>query len=134
MSRNSCSTSSSTTATCTAPSACRVRSDRWITLPSVVLILLSGIALAVRARLPVLGTGWLLWASVAFSVSGILFGVRVGPLQKRIRDFAAVASGADDWPRFTRFYRQWKVFGVLSVGAAAVAFLLMVLKPELPGF
>ncbi len=112
-----------------------IRSDRWFTLPCVFLILLSGIALAGRARLPVLSTGWLLWASVSFAVSGVLFGLRVGPLQRRIRDFAtsAVAGAEDDWRTFSGMYSRWEVFGLLSIAAAVIPFALMVLKPSLPG-
>ena len=108
-------------------------SDRWFTLPSVFLLLLSGIATAGRAGLPVLGTGWLLWSSASFALSGILFGVRVAPLQRRIRDFAVQAEDSDaNWRIFRGLYWQWEAFGVLSVGAAVIPFLLMVLKTSLP--
>lgn len=111
-----------------------IRSDRWFTVPCVFLIVLSGIASAGRARLPMLGTGWLLWSIASFVVSGVLFGVRVAPLQRRILAFAGSAGNSEqDWRAFGRLYRQWEVFGVLSIAAALFSFVLMVLKPPLPG-
>jgi uncharacterized membrane protein len=111
-----------------------IRSDRWFTLPCVFLIVLSGIASAGRARLPLLGTSWLLWSIASFVVSGILFGVRVAPLQRRILAFASQAGNTEqDWTTFRRLYRRWEVFGILSIAAALFSFVLMVLKPALPG-
>ncbi|MBI5086255.1 MAG: DUF2269 domain-containing protein [Acidobacteria bacterium] len=111
-----------------------VRSDRWFTLPCVFLIVLSGIALAGRARLPVLGTGWVFWSIALFVVSGILFGIRVAPLQRKIFDMASRAGNTEhDWRTFCGLYRRWEAFGVLSIAAVVISFVLMVLKPPLPG-
>ena len=110
-----------------------IRSDQWFTLPSAFVVLLSGVAAAGRAGLPVLGTGWILWSSVLFAVSGILFGVRVAPLQRRIRDLAMTADHSEDaWRRFEGLYRGWEVVGLLSVAAVVIPFVLMVLKSALP--
>src|SRR3712207_8536045 len=46
-----------------------IRSDRWFTIPGVVLILGFGVGAAAIAGLPLLGTGWI-WQSIAlFAVS-----------------------------------------------------------------
>jgi uncharacterized membrane protein len=110
-----------------------IRSDRWFTVPSVVTILISGVAAAGRAGLPVLGTGWLLWSSLSFAVAGILFGVRVAPLQRRILDLAVRAEASPEaWALFTTLYWQWELYGALSIVAVLGPFVLMILKTSLP--
>src|SRR5579862_9894649 len=50
-----------------------IAADRLITIPSIVVIVLAGVALAIAAGIPILGTGWVLWAIVLFGISGIAF-------------------------------------------------------------
>src|SRR2546430_392097 len=50
-----------------------IRSDRWFTIPGVIVITLAGVLAAIQAGLPILRTGWIFWSLVAFSVSGIVF-------------------------------------------------------------
>ncbi len=109
------------------------RSDSRIALPCVPVILVSGVALAGRAHLPLLGTGWILWASVSFALSGVLFALRVGPLQKSIAALAR-RGGNDDgiWHAVSGVYRRWMAHAVLSIATATIPLGLMVLKPSLP--
>src|SRR5687768_12726355 len=58
-----------------------IRSDRWFTLPGIVAILIGGFGAAIVGRIPILGTGWILWSIVLFSLSGLAFSFRVAPLQ-----------------------------------------------------
>ena len=110
------------------------KSDRWLTLPSVAGIIISGVAAASLARLPLLGTPWILWSLVLFGISGILFGSRVAPLQ---RELAALARGgkADEnrWQAIDRAYVKWELWGLAALLTPVAALVLMVLKPELPG-
>jgi uncharacterized membrane protein len=43
-----------------------IRSDRWFTIPGVLLIVGFGVAAALLGRLPILGTGWI-WQSIVCS-------------------------------------------------------------------
>jgi uncharacterized membrane protein len=107
--------------------------DRWLTPLSVGLLLGGGIGAAAAAGLPLLGTGWILWSSVAFLVSGLAFAVGALPRQRRLAAWTAGAGGDGfDWPRYRREARRWGHWAHLSLLAAAVAFVLMVLRPELP--
>ena len=45
-----------------------VRSDRIFTIPGVVGIIVSGIAIAIYGNLPILRTGWIFWTLVLFTV------------------------------------------------------------------
>lgn len=107
-----------------------VRSDRWFTLPGVLGIVTSGVALAMATGRPLLGTGWIFWTLVLFSISGAVFHFQVGPLQKKIRDAAA----ADDRVASDNYFRRWGFWGGVALLTPIAALVLMVLKPTLPAF
>ena len=106
-----------------------IRSDRWFTIPGVIVITVAGILAAIQAGLPILRTGWIFWSLVAFSVSGIVFAWRVAPLQKQI---LALTTNATDSPFDWHLYRskslQWEVWGFVATVSPLIAVVLMVLK------
>ncbi len=112
---------------------CLMQGDAWLTPASVVAIVVSGIALARFLRLPILGTPWVLWSLIAFAGSGLLFALRVLPLQSRLAQEAeqAVVSGSFDVARHRLLAARWAFWAHLSLLAAALAVVLMVLKPAL---
>jgi uncharacterized membrane protein len=111
-----------------------IRSDRWFTMPGVFGIIIGGFASAGLGKFPVLGTGWILWSIVLFSISGIIFGVRIVPLQRKITAFARGADSSDAaWARYAAMYRKWEMWGLLAMLTPAAAVVIMVLKPSLPG-
>ncbi len=105
-----------------------IRSDRLFTLPCVVLITLAGLAAAWLGGFRILHTGWIVWGLGLFSVSGIAF-LRLAPLQRRIRDYAARADA--DWETCLHLLRRWDLIGAISLAAAWAALTVMVLK--IPG-
>ncbi len=108
-----------------------IRSDRWFTLPGVVLIVAFGLAAAVLGRLPILGTGWIWQSIVLFSVSGLAFVLQVAPLQRRLRELASVEVGGGPWDQaaYRRLSRRWEVWGVVAILTPLAALVLMVYKP-----
>ena len=110
-----------------------IRSDRIFTTPAVVGILVSGVAAAVIAHMPLLRTGWILWPIVLFSISGAAFGMRVAPLQRRL---AALAGEQEDdnesWEQYEQLYRKWELWGLVAIVTPAAALVIMVLKPSIP--
>jgi uncharacterized membrane protein len=107
-----------------------IRSDRLFTVPGVILILASGIFAAIQGGFPILGTGWILWTLVLFGISGLVFGMRLAPLQRRMRDFAQ-SGGAFDMDAYHRLSKQWDFWGTVATGAPLIGLGLMVLKPAL---
>jgi uncharacterized membrane protein len=107
-------------------------SDTLLTLPSVLVLLATGFALAIRMGLPVLGTGWLLWSNAAFALSGATFAVGVLPLQRRL---AGAFDDAGARPNDERgaLLARWARWAHASFAFAVVALVLMVVKPALPG-
>lgn len=108
-----------------------IRSDRWFTNPCAVILTLAGISLAIQAHLPILRTPWILGSIVLFSLSGLLFAVRVAPLQKRLRELAraGMTDTAFDYPGYARVAKAWDFWGGASTLLSLGALALMVLKP-----
>lgn len=108
-----------------------VRSDRWFTVPGVVVIVVAGLAAAIMGQHPILRTGWIFWSIVLFTISGLVYGFRVAPLQARLVLLArsGVESGRFDWARYRSWSIQWEVWGAVALLAPAGATVLMVLKP-----
>ncbi len=108
-----------------------IRSDRWFTIPGVLLIVAAGFATAVVGHLPILGTRWILWSIILFGVSGVAFVWQVAPLQVRLRAMAreAVAGTSMDWVRYRALSLRWELWGLLALLTPVAALVLMVLKP-----
>lgn len=108
-----------------------IRSDRWFTLPGVVLIVVTGFGAAGLGDYPVLRTLWISASILLFSVSGLLFGIRVAPLQKQLRALAqrGVESGTFDHAAYESVARRWEAWGLAALLTPLLAMVLMVLKP-----
>jgi uncharacterized membrane protein len=107
-----------------------IRADRWFTLPGVVLIIVTGVWMATIAHLPVLRTGWLLWALILFGVSGVAFQFFVAPLQRRLlTNIEAGLAGTWDQAEYDRLSRAWGLWGAVATLAPLGSLFLMVTKP-----
>jgi uncharacterized membrane protein len=109
-----------------------IRSDRLFTIPSVIAIVATGIAAAIVGRLPILGTGWILWTIVLFAISGAIFAIRVAPLQRELLAMTNAASGraSFDHAGYARLAARWEAWGAVALIAPVVGLALMVLKPS----
>ena len=110
-----------------------LRSDRLFTIPGVVGIIASGVSVAVIGNYPILRTPWILWSVVLFGMSGVIFVLRVAPLQVQLKALAqaGVDSGAFDWAGYHRLARVWELWGALALFTPLGALILMVLKPSM---
>ena len=110
-----------------------IRSDRLFTIPGVIVIIVTGIAAAIYGNFPILRTGWILWTLILFIVSGLIFMIRVAPLQRQLRALAEAAaqSGTFDYARYRALAVRWEVWGAAALLAPLAGLALMVLKPSL---
>jgi uncharacterized membrane protein len=108
-----------------------IRSDAWFTLPAVVVIIITGVALASMAGLPLLGTGWIAASLAAFALSGVLFGAFIAPLQRRLLTEALGAQPEAAWPSpaYRRLSRRWEAIGLVAIALPLAALALMIFKP-----
>ena len=107
-----------------------IKADRWFTVPGVLLIVVAGVAMALLAHLPMLSTLWIVASLALFGVSGLAFGIAVGPLQKKL--LANVRAGlAGNWDenQYNVLSRSWGFWGIVATVAPLVALFLMVMKP-----
>ncbi len=108
-----------------------IRSDRLFTLPGVFLIIASGVFAAIQGGFPLFRTGWILWTLVLFGISGMVFGMKLAPLQRQMRKHAqaGAASGAFDFVGYHRLSKEWDLWGAVATGTPLLGLALMVLKP-----
>jgi uncharacterized membrane protein len=107
-----------------------IRSDRWFTLPGVMLIIITGVLLALTLQLPLLSTKWIAWSLVLFGISGAVFSARVAPLQKKLlANVRAGQGGVWNESEYHSMSRAWELWGWVATGTPVVALVLMVTKP-----
>jgi len=107
-----------------------IKSDRIFTMPGVIFITTFGFIAAIYGRLPLLGTGWILWSIILFSISGISFAIKVAPLQKKILEMALRQENSNDfnWIDFKTLYLKWELWGAFALITPLGALVMMTLK------
>lgn len=107
-----------------------IRLDRYFTIPGVITITTFGILAAVYGRFPLLHTGWILWSIILFTLSGLIFGFKVAPLQKKIYSLTKNNETSTDfsWSTFNKAYLAWDIWGLIAVILPLAAFVMMTLK------
>ena len=110
-----------------------IRADRLFTMPPILFILIGGFGAAIAGNFPILGTGWIFWSIVLFTVSGIAFMAQVGPLQRKMLALVRKSGDSLDWATYRSLSVRWEIWGAVALLAPTVAAVLMVMKPVLPG-
>ena len=107
-----------------------IRSDRWFTLPGVMVIIITGVLLAMTMQLPLLGTKWIAWSLILFGISGAVFSALVAPLQKKLLgNVRAGQNGVWNEAEYHRMSRAWEIWGWIATLTPVAALVLMVTKP-----
>ena len=106
-----------------------IRSDRWFTVPGVLLIIAAGFAAAAFGGLKVLRVGWIVWSIGFFTLSGAVFGMGLAPLQRRI--VAAARADGAGYAVLEPLLRRWHTLGWVSLLPLWLAVAAMVLKRPL---
>ena len=107
-----------------------IRADRFFTVPGVLLIIATGVFLALIANLPLLRTFWIIWSLVLFGISGLAFGIAVGPLQKKLlANTTAGLAGTWNETEYRALSKSWAILGGIATAAPLIAVILMVMKP-----
>ena len=107
-----------------------IKSDKLFTIPGVIFIVSAGLFTAIIGHIPILHTGWILWSLVLFSISGIAFGWKVAPLQRKIFKLASVhtTSNEFDWVLLKKVYQEWEIWGLIALITPVAALFMMILK------
>ena len=107
-----------------------IRADRIFTTPGVLLILATGVIMVFVGGLSFLKTPWILWSLVLFGIAGAVFGMRVGPLQKKLMtNLGAGLGGQWNEAEYQALSRSWRFWGGIATATPLAALVLMVYKP-----
>lgn len=104
--------------------------DYIFTLPGLVLLMVTGILMAVKAGYAMSGLNWLTLSLILFSVTGLIWLALLLPLQRSmIRHSAqALETGV-----LTKAYRRaslnWAIFGTIATLLPVVIMYMMIAKP-----
>lgn len=104
--------------------------DKYFTIPGVLIITAFGFWAAISAHYSILGTGWILWSIIMFSISGLAFSFKVAPLQKKIYHLVLNKESLSDldWKIFQKLYLEWDICGLIALLTPLAAFIMMTLK------
>ena len=107
-----------------------IRSDRFFTMPGMIILLIFGIGAAAHLKVNFIDTGWIFWSIIMYIISGASFMVKMVPIQKKI-----VALAKDEarfgWDEYRKLTKQWDIWGSLATITPWIAVILMVLKPNI---
>ena len=104
----------------------------FITLPGVVLVIVGGYGMLHATDGLVGQPRWLLLSQALFYGSGMIWLLRLIPLQMRLGRLARrLEADADAMPAFRRTSGVWLFWGLLATVPLVAAFWLMVAKPGL---
>lgn len=107
--------------------------DAWFTVPGVILLLLNGLALiAARYGGPVAftTTAWIAAGLVLLSLTGVIWALRLVPIQLGLYRLAA-ADGPLDALAFRRLLVRWSIWGSVATALPFLAAFVMTTKPTL---
>ena len=106
-----------------------INSDKWFTIPGVIIITIGGFSAAIQGGIPLLRTGWIFWPIVLFSLSGLVFAWKVVPLQKTIYKLT-LKPGTEKFnqQQYHSYLKQWETWGMAAMLTPLAALVMMVLK------
>ncbi len=109
---------------------CVIKSDRFFTVPGVLFITAFGFWAAIQGHFPIIGTGWIFWSIILFSLSGVAFMWKVVPLQKKMERLteAEFLNEKFDHKNFLKVYHTWEIWGAIALATPAAALVMMTLK------
>jgi uncharacterized membrane protein len=107
-----------------------ISADRWFTMPAAILLVVFGFGAAGTGRLS-LGSPWITWSIVLIAISGLVFMVKLAPLQRKLLAVARAAldDGAFDSAAYARLSSSWALWGSVATIAPLIAVVLMIFKP-----
>jgi len=103
--------------------------DYVFTLPGLVLIIVSGIVMAVQANMLVPGLNWLTVSLVLFAITGVVWLTILIPLQRAmIRHSAACIESGNISREYNQSSRLWAIIGSIATLLPVIILYLMVVK------
>ncbi|GAA0134917.1 hypothetical protein YSY43_17570 [Paenibacillus sp. YSY-4.3] len=103
--------------------------DIVFTLPGLLFVIISGIVMAVQAKISMHGLNWLTLSLVLFSITGVVWLAILLPLQRAmIRHSADCIEIGNISKAYAHASRLWAVFGIIATLLPVVILYLMIIK------
>jgi uncharacterized membrane protein len=103
--------------------------DSVFTIPGLVLIIVSGIVMAVQAEMPLSGLNWLTLSLILFAITGVIWLAILIPLQRgMIRHIAQGTERGNISKEYRQASRNWAIFGIAATLLPIVILYLMITK------
>lgn len=103
--------------------------DFVFTLPGLILVIISGIAMVVRTEISTHGLNWLMLSLVLFAITGVVWLAILIPLQRAmIRHSAACIESGNISKAYVQASRLWAVFGIMATLLPIMILYLMIAK------
>ncbi len=104
--------------------------DFIFTAGGSALLLVTGMANIGINSISITGTLWIYWAFILFTLSGIIWGAVLIPIQiKQAREAKIFTTQTTISPDYWRRERLWFIYGVIATILPLISITLMVLKP-----
>lgn len=102
-----------------------IKGDKVFTLPCVFLITVTGSF--VYSNFSMAENHWLLFALISYIISGIVYTIKVAPLQKKI--FHVVSDASPTLPdSYKKVYASWNFWGWIALLTSVTALILTTIK------
>jgi len=103
--------------------------DFVFTLPGLILIIVSGILMAVQAGYSMSGLNWLTLSLILFIFTGVLWLLILLPIQRNmIRHSAQSIEEGDISKTYRKASRYWAIFGIIATLLPVVILYFMIIK------
>jgi uncharacterized membrane protein len=103
--------------------------DFVFTIPGLLLIIISGVWMAVQAGYLVSGFNWLTLSLILFALTGILWAGVLLPLQRKMIHLSApTAENEFNIESYRQASRHWMIFGTLATLLPVLILYLMISK------
>jgi len=106
------------------------RTDLLFTGPGAVLVVTTGVIMAMHGGRELFHALWVMWGAGLFVASGVIWAAVLLPTQRKQSRLArAFERGGEIPPAYWRLARRWAVFGSLSTLLAVATLWCMVVRP-----
>jgi len=106
-----------------------MKSDRYITIPGVIIILLAGVFASMVGQYSIHRTGWIIWSFAMLLIAGFAFSAKLAPIHRKIiKETSAADSTAPFSDNLVKLISARKLWIIIAVVTTLLAFMMMVLR------
>jgi len=106
------------------------KTDWYFTAPGALLVLVTGVAMAIIGGRALYHAFWVMWGAGLFTLAGVVWLAVLVPVQRRQARLTDGFAGGGQIPdAYWRLARRWAVFGTIATVLAVMTLWAMVVRP-----